>query len=78
MNYPTVPEIIDQLRLYQKKAALSTANVAVAMVAFGWDATVWSTLHVGDLLSGQVQPTEAEREFIKLFMLNRFYAYNIT
>ncbi len=78
MNYPTVPEIIDQLRMYQRKAALSTANVAVAMVAFGWDSTVWSTVHVTALLAGTVQPTEAEREFIKLFMLNRFYTYNIS
>lgn len=77
-NFPTMPEIIDQLRLYKKKLALSNAQVGVAMATVGWGGTNWSTGHVADLMNGAVQPTEAEIEFIKIFLLRMFYAYNIT
>ncbi len=77
-NFPTMPEIIDQLRLYKKKLTLSNAQVGAAMAAVGWGQTNWSTGHVADLMIGAVQPTEAEIEFIKIFLLRMFYAYNIT
>jgi len=73
-----MPEIIDQLRLYKKKAAYTNAQVATAMAGVGWDVTAWSEVHVAALMLGTVQPTEAEIEFIKIFLLRMFYAYNIT
>ncbi len=77
-NFPTMPEIIDQLRLYKKKLTYTNTQVATAMAAVGWGATNWSPGHVADLMNGAVQPTEAEIEFIKIFLLRMFYAYNIT
>ena len=77
-NQPTMPEIIDQLRLYKKKLSLSNAQVATAMAAVGWGTTAWSTVHIDALMLGTAQPTEVEVEFIKIFLLRMFYAYNIT
>ena len=77
-NFPTMPEIIDQLRLYKKKLAYSNAQVGAAMAAVGWGGTNWSTVHIYELMNGVVQPTDQEIEFIKIFLLRMFYAYNTT
>ena len=61
-NFPTMPEIIDQLRLYKKKLSYTDTQVATAMAAVGWGGTNWSPGHVGDLMIGAVQPTEDEIE----------------
>lgn len=77
-NLPTVPEIIDQLRWYKVKAGLTNATTATAMATFGWGTSHWSTLHVAALMNGTAQPTEVEKEFIILFLQDRFYAYNVS
>ncbi len=77
-NMPAVPELIDQLKQYKVKAGLTNATTATAMATFGWGTSHWSTAHVAALMNGQAQPTEVEVEFIKLFLQNRFYAYNIS
>lgn len=76
MNYPSVgASEIQQLRQYQAKNSYTDAQVAELMTVFGW---TWSETHVADLLNGRLKPTETEQEFIKRFMLNKFFDYNIS
>ena len=77
-NFPTVPEIIDQLRQHKIKSSLNNTTLAAQMAAWGWGTSTWSAVHVTALMNGTVQPTEDEIEFIQRFLLNRFYVYNCT
>lgn len=77
-NLPATPEIIDQLRQYKIKNSYTNAQTAAAMAAVGWGTSHWSEGHVIALMNGAVQPTEVDVEFIKVFLLLMFYAYNCT
>lgn len=76
-NLPAIPEIIDQLRMHMKKQTYTNATYAtnLNLFAVAWG---WSEGRVEALMEGRVQPTELEIEFLKLYLLRRFYDYNCT
>ncbi len=75
MGQPTIPYIIDQLRRHQLKETYSDAQLVVQLNAFG---SRWNATHVGDLLAGRVKPTTTESMFLKRYLLQKFYDYNIS
>lgn len=75
MNYPTIPIESEQLEKYRYKNGYTAAVLATDLSDFG---RTWSTTHVAALLAGRKKPTADERVFIRKFLLQRFYDYNIS
>ncbi len=75
MSLPKIPYIIDQLRKHQLKEAWSINQVTIQLNAFGSN---WNETHVADLLAGRVKPTTNESMFLKRYLLQKFYNYNIS
>lgn len=76
-NFPSVPEIVEQLAKHKLKQTYTNATLATNMNLFAvaWG---WTEGHVEALTLGRVQPTEAEIGFIELYLAQRFYDYNCT
>jgi len=72
-KYPTLPNIIEMLRVHMEKETYSIADLVVMLNAFGSN---WNATHVGDLLAGRVKPTSFETAFLKRYLLDRFWDYN--
>jgi len=75
MNYPSIPGEVLQLDKYRVANALTAATLATDMSTFGW---TWTTAHVADLIAGRRKSTGDERVFIRKFLLQRFYDYNLS
>ena len=73
MGYPTIVNIVEQLRRHKEKEGYNTAQLVVQLDAFGW---TWQAGHIDGLLAGRMKPTQNEAIFFKRYLLNKFYVYN--
>lgn len=74
-NFPTIPDIVEQLAMHKTKQGWSNAQVATSLNAFGWNG-LWIERHVVALLTGRVKVTDKEKEFFERYLLSAFYDYN--
>lgn len=72
-NFPSLPNIVEQLRAHMLKSGYSTAQLVVMLNLFGSN---WNATHVDDLLAGRVKPTGTETIFLQRYLLDRFWDYN--
>lgn len=71
-----LPHIVDQIRLYKKKAVLNDAQLVAELNAFAH--TVWSASFITAMLAGTRQPTNDQATIFTRFLALAFYNYNCT
>jgi len=70
MNQPEIKDAVELLRRYKTQKSWTDAQLATSMTAFGW---TWTETHVATLFRGTMKPSEEEREYIKRYLLSRYY-----
>lgn len=70
MNQPEIINEIELLRRYKAQKAWTNAQLATSMTALGW---TWAEAFVAALLMGTLKPSEEQREYIKRYLLSRYY-----
>jgi len=70
MNQPEIKDAVELLRRYKTQKSWTDAQLATSMTAFGW---TWTETHVAALFRGTMKPSEEEREYIKRYLLSRYY-----
>lgn len=70
MNQPEILNEVELLRRYQAQKGYSDAQLAADMTLLGW---TWLEAFVTGLLSGKKRPSEEQSEYIRHYLLNRYY-----
>ncbi|MBA7610237.1 hypothetical protein ES703_17444 [subsurface metagenome] len=70
MNMPELLNTIELLRMFKSQKNYSNADLTENLTAFGW---TWVESYVADLLAGKKKPTAQQNEYIKRFLLDRYY-----
>jgi len=70
MNQPEIKDTVELLRRYKTQKSWSNATLATSITAFGW---TWTATFVATLFRGTMKPSEEEREYIKRYLLSRYY-----
>jgi len=71
MNQPEILNTIELLRQYKAQKGYSNAELAVDMTLLGWQ---WLEAFVADLLAGKKKPTAQQNEYIRRYLLDRYYS----
>lgn len=75
MNQPEIKDAVELLRRYKTQKSWTDAQLATSMTAFGW---TWTEMHIVGLFRGTMKPSEEEREYIKRYLLSRYYVENLS
>lgn len=70
MNQPSIKDEVYLLRRYKTQKSWTNAQLATNMTTHGW--TISET-QVANFFLGTVKPNEEQREYIKRYLLNRYY-----
>jgi len=70
MNQPEIKDAIELLRRYKTQKSWTDAQLATSMTTLGW---TWTETHVGALFKGTMKPSEEQCEYIKRYLLSRYY-----
>jgi len=70
MNQPEIKYAVELLRRYKTQKSWTDTQLATSMTAFGW---TWTETHVATLFRGTMKANEEEREYIKRYLLSRYY-----
>jgi len=70
MNQPEIKDAVELLRRYKTQKSWTDAQLATSMTAFGW---TWTETHVAALFRGTMKPSEEKCEYIKRYLLSRYY-----
>lgn len=70
MNQPSILDEIELLRRCKTQATITNATLATSMTAFGW---TWTEEFLTDLFEGRAKPDEEQREYIRRYLLTRYY-----
>jgi len=70
MNQPEILNEVELLRRYQAKKGYSDAQLATDMTLLGW---TWLESFVTDLLAGKKRLSTEQNEYIRRYLLNRYY-----
>lgn len=71
-----LPHIVDQIRMYKKKAVLDDAALTAELNTFancGWGANF-----ITATLAGRMKPTNEQATIFARFLTLKFYEYNCT
>ena len=71
MNVPEILHAVELLRRYKAQKGYTSAQLATNMTSWGW---TWTETFVDDLLEGRAKPSEEQREFIRRYLLTRYYS----
>ena len=74
MNMPEIKDEVELLRKFKTQTGFTNAVLATDMTDFGW--TILEAL-LNDWTSGRKQPNTEQREYIRLYLLNYYYAITI-
>ena len=74
MNLPKIKDEIELLRKFKTQTGFTNAVLATDMTSFGW--TILEAL-LDDWTTGRKHPTAEHREYIRLYLLNYYYAITI-
>ena len=69
MNYPEIMDTTYRLRLYKTQKSYSNAQLATDLNLFGWD---WPESYVASMFAGKSKPDESKKQFIDLYLLDRY------
>ena len=75
MNFPSIGSEIDMLRMYKAKNTYTNAVLAAELVVFGW---TWHEDQLDNLFKGKMHMTSEQKAYVRLFLLDKFQAYNGT
>lgn len=70
MNQPEIKDAVELLRRYKTQKSWTNAQLATSMTTLGW---TWSEVLIATLFRGTMKPSEEEREYIKRYLLSRYY-----
>lgn len=70
MNQPEILNEVELLRRYKAQKGYSNAELATDMTLLGW---TWSETFVASLLAGKKRPSIEQNEYIRHYLLNRYY-----
>lgn len=74
MNQPEILNTIELLRRYKAQKAYSNSALAQDLTLFGW---VWGETLVADLFTGRSRPSPEQTEYLKRYLLMRYYKENL-
>ena len=75
MNQPEIINEVELLRRYQAQKTWTDAQLATSMTAAGW---TWGEVQIAGLFAGTLKPSEEQREYIKRYLLNRYYVETLS
>jgi len=70
MNQPEILNEVELLRRYRAQKGYSDAELAADMTLLGW---TWLEAFVADLLAGKKRASAGQNEYIRCYLLNRYY-----
>ena len=70
MNQPEIKDAVELLIRYKTQKSWSNATLATSMTTLGW---TWTETHVAALFKGTMKPSEEQYEYIKRYLLSRYY-----
>lgn len=70
MNQPEILNEVELLRRYQAQKGYSDAQLATDMTLLGW---TWLESFMTDLLAGKKRLSTEQNEYIRRYLLNRYY-----
>lgn len=70
MNQPEIKDPIQLLRRYKTQKSWTDAQLATSMTVLGW---TWTETFVANLFKGTMKPSEEQGEYIKRYLLTRYY-----
>ena len=70
MNYPEIMDTTYRLGLYKAQKSWSNAQLSADMIAFGWQE--WTEGYLESLFAGRVKADEENREYMNLYLLDRY------
>ena len=75
MNQPEIKAPIELLRRYKTQKSWTDAQLATSMTALGW---TWGEEFVATLFRGTMKPSEEQCEYIKRYLLSRYYVETLS
>jgi len=70
MNQPEIKDAVELLRRYKTQKSWTDAQLATSMTTLGW---TWSEVLIAALFRGTMKPSEEKKEYIKRYLLSRYY-----
>lgn len=70
MNMPEILNEVELLRRYKAQKGYSNAELATDMTALGW---TWLEAFVANLLTGKKRASTEQNEYIRRYLLTRYY-----
>ena len=70
MNQPEIKDAVELLRRYKTQKSWTDAQLATSMTTLGW---TWTEGFVAALFRGTIKSSEEGREYIKRYLLSRYY-----
>ena len=74
MNQPEIKDAVQLLRRYKTQKSWTDAQLATSMTTLGW---TWSGVLIAALFRGTMKPSEEKKEYIKRYLLSRYYVENL-
>jgi len=69
-----MPDIMDQMRLHQKKIGYTDAQLVTQLNSFA--TRNWGENFIASLLAGKMNPTNEVAEVFEKYLLVKYYGYN--